>query len=72
MRRFTRRYSAYTLAILLCGCGSGLRAAVQCRLDAVEQILPDDPKQITVVEAVKLGERIAVCKAQEQPDGGAQ
>jgi hypothetical protein len=51
------------------GCGSGLPPVVRCKLDAV-RVLPDDPMQATVYDAVDVIERLRACHRLEA-DGGS-
>lgn len=49
-------------------CGAGLPAVVRCKLDALK-VLPDDPMQATVYDAVDVIERLRACHRLEA-DGG--
>jgi hypothetical protein len=49
-------------------CGSGLSPVVRCKLEAV-RVLPDDPMQATVYDAVDVIERLRACHRLEA-DGG--
>lgn len=42
------------------GCGSA--AVRQCRLDALEQAVPEDPGLVTVDDVMALIERLTACK----------
>jgi hypothetical protein len=49
-------------------CSSGLPPVVRCKLEAV-RVLPDDPMQATVYDAVDVIERLRACHRLEA-DGG--
>ena len=54
---------------LLTACmGGGLSPLVRCKLQALD-VLPDDPMQATVYDAVDVIERLKACH-REQVDGG--
>ena len=58
------------LAANASGCGQAAITPqlVQCKLDAL-RVLPEDPKQATVADAIDLIGRIKACH--ETPDGGS-
>jgi hypothetical protein len=59
---------AAALGVCVTGCGAALPAAqIQCRLAALE-VLPEDPMQVTVYDAVDVVERLRACSAPK--DGG--
>jgi hypothetical protein len=51
----------------LVGCGSA--AVRQCRLDAVEEAVPEDPGKVTVDDVIAVIRRLTACK--KAADGGA-
>lgn len=57
------------LCLLLNGCGAASQALVECKLNALK-VLPSDPMQATVLDAVDVIERVKACHA--ATDAGAQ
>lgn len=51
---------------MACTASGGLSPAVRCQLDALK-VLPEDPMQATVYDAVDVIRRVRACKA---ADGG--
>lgn len=52
----------------LAGCGSA--AVRECRLNAVEQAVPEDPGKVTVDDVIALIDRLTACK-RPAPGAGA-
>jgi hypothetical protein len=50
--------------------GEAVSAAIRCRLDALK-VLPEDPLNATVYDAVDVIQRIRACKA-AHPDAGTE
>lgn len=54
--------------VVLVACAGGLPPIVRCKLQALD-VLPDDPMQATVYDAVDIIERLQACHRAEV-DGG--
>ena len=66
MRQLSQVCLAVCLPSLL-GCGSA--AVRECRLNAVEQAVPEDPGKVTVDDVIALIDRLTACK--RPPGAGA-
>ncbi len=53
---------------LMVACAGGVPPIVRCKLEALD-VLPDDPMQATVYDAVDIIERLKACH-RAQADGG--
>lgn len=58
---------AMTVAVA-CGAG-GLSPLARCKLAAIDAVLPDDVRQISIGDAIDIWQRVHDCKA--AVDGGA-